>query len=347
MEPRIGSALSAGFRAANRSWAGIGFFGGTMLLVTVVSLFAIAATNPPALRPAGEEPAALPAPAVPAPAAPAVEPSVSPAAPAPAPDSAPPAAASDVNLFNQLETASQPPAIPADTAPPPADEHDRAVRAWLGRVWPLALFIVLVMLAVNVWLSGGQIGYLAARINGQPAPLALFWQEGARAFGRLLGAWALMMGSGIAVLLVLALASALLAPLPEGVRRVLGWLVLLALGAAGAWLLVRLSFWFIAVVVDRVGPVAGLKTSWRATKGRWLKTAGLGLLIGLISVGVSLAFGLVEGLGNLIGGAAAVVLGVGANLTGLVASLYIGFAALAAYIRFYQDVKGQGAASSG
>ncbi len=357
MEPRIGHAFSEGFRAANRSWVGIGFFAGTLLLVTVVSLFAIASTHPPTPSFPLEGRAAVPAPAV--------------ELPTPTPARAPSATTGDVNLFNQLD-ATQPPAAPAATTLPPTaasapsqttsdqapasaappdavrtqpDEQERAVREWFGRAWPLVLLIMLVMLVVNVWLSGGQIGYLAARVSHQPAKLSLFWQQDARAFGRLLGAWALMMGAGMAALLILALASALLAPLPEGVRRVLGWLVLLGLAVAGVWLLVRLSFWFIAVVIDRVGPVAGIKASLRATKGRWLKTAGLGLLIGLISIGVTLVFGLVEGAGNLIGGPAAVTLGLVGTLSRLVASLYIGFAALAAYIRFYQDVKGQPAAS--
>ena len=370
MEPRIGHALSAGFRAANRSWAGIGFFGGTMLLVTVVSLFAIASTRPPTPSGLGEGTVTAP-PMLP----PAIEEAVpgtpEAAAPAKVPASDSPQQDGDVNLFDQLD-ATQPPAAPADTTLPPTaastpspaasdqapvsaappdvvwtqpDEQERAVREWFGRAWPLVLFIMLVMLVVNVWLSGGQIAYLEAQVSHPPAKLSLFWRQGARAFGRLLGAWALMMGAGIAALLILALASALLGPLPEGVGRVLGWLVLLALAAAGGWLLVRLSFWFIAVVVARLGPVAGLKASWRATKGRWLKTAGLGLLIGLISIGVTLVFGLIEGVGNLIGGAGAVVLVVAGNLAGLVASLYIGFVALAAFIRFYQDVKGQAASS--
>jgi hypothetical protein len=354
MEPSIGRALSDGFRAANRSWAGIGFFLGTLLLMTVISLVAIASTNPPAPPVPGAESPAAPVPVAPTP--PAVEPPASTSAA----DSAPPAASGEVNLFNQLETA-QPPVAPAAvpqlaasdpvsaSAAPAAvaqtDEQTRAFREWFGRAWPLALFILLLMLVMNVWLSGGQIGYLAAQVSHQPAKLSALWQEGTRAFGRLLGAWALLMGAGAALLLVLALLASLLSPLPQGVRGVLGVVVLLAALAAGAWLVVRLAFWFIAVVVDRVGPMAGLKASWRMTQGRWLKTAGLGLLVGLISIGVSLIFGLVEGLGRLIGGWAAVGLGLVGNLAGIVASLYIGFAALAAFIRFYQDVKGQAAAS--
>ena len=355
MTPRIRHAFSEGFRVANRSWAGIGFFAGTLLLVTVVSLFAIASTHPPTPSLPLEGRAAAPAPAV------DVLTPVRPPAPA----------TGNVTLFNQLD-ATPPPVVPADTTPPPAtastpsptasdpapasavpsdavrtqsDEQERAVREWFGRAWPLVLLIILVMLVVNVWLSGGQISYLAAQINHQPATLSLFWQQDGRAFGRLIGAWTLMMGAGVVALLLLALASALLAPLPEGVRGVLGWLVLLGLAAVGVWLLVRLSFWFIAVVIDRVGPVAGFKASLCATKGRWLKTAGLGLLIGLISIGVTLVFGLVEVAGHFIGGPVAVTLGLVGTLSRLVASLYIGFAALAAYIRFYQDAKGQPAAS--
>jgi hypothetical protein len=356
MGPSIGRALSEGFRAANRSWAGIGFFAGVLLLVTVISLITIASTRPPARQFPLEDKyldvnALTPAPTAPPAAPPA----------APAPEATPPSPSGDVNLFNQLETTQPPPAsaaaetpspvaqptplLPAtDTAAERTDEQERA--DWLGRAWPVVAAVFLLMLVANVWLSGGQIAYLAARVSHQPAKLSVFWQEGTRVFGRLLGTWGLMMGAGAALLLVLALLGAALSPLPEGVRKVLGVLLVSALLAVGIWLVVRLSFWFIAVVVDRVGPVAGLKASLRATQGRWLKTAGLGLLVALISIGVSLAFGLVEGLGNLIGGGAAVVLGVAGNLAGLVASLYIGFAALAAFIQFYRDVKGQAASPS-
>lgn len=354
MGPSIGRALSEGFRAANRSWAGIGFFMGTLLLVTVIGFFAVVSTNPPAPPlPSAEGPAA-PAPAAPTP------PPAEPPASTPAADSALPAASGEVNLFNQLET-TQPPAAPEAASEPAASdpasvsalpddgaqqaEQERALGQWFGRTWPLLLFVLLLLLAANVWLSGGQIGYLAARVGNQPAKLSVFWQEGTRAFGRLLGAWGLFMGSGAVLLLALALLAMLLSPVPQGVQIVLGVILVLLAAAAGLWLAVRLSFWFIAVVVDRIGPVAGLKASWRATRGRWLKTLGLSVLLLLISIGASLVFGLVEGLGNLIGGWAAVALGLAGRLAGIVASLYIGFAALAAFIRFYQDVKGQAAAS--
>ena len=352
MEPRIGRALGDGFRAANRSWAGLGFFAGVLLLVTVSSLIAIASTRPPARQ--------LPLPAE------RLAPQAPVAAPAPtttqtAPPATPPAA--EVNLFNQLET-TQPPTAPSADAPSPAaqpapvlpaadaatsgrtDEQERAFREWLGRAWPVVAVAVLLMLAANVWLSGGQIAYLDAQLSHPPAKLSVFWQEGTRAFGRLLGAWAMFMLAATVLIVLLALAVGALSSLPQAVRSASGFLVLAVLLIVGVWLAVRLSFWFIAVVVNGVGPVASLKVSLSATKGRWLKTAGLGLLVALLSIGVSLVFRLVEGLGNLIGGSAAVVLGVAGSLLGLVASLYVGFAALAAFIRFYRDVSGQAASPS-
>lgn len=348
MGPSIRRSLSEGFRAANRSWAGIGFFTGVLLLVTVVSLMAIAASNPPTPPLPGEEGPTAAVPVAPTPVA------VEPPATTPAEERAPAVANSEVNLFNQLET-TQPPAAPTDatqpvasapaqatTVPPDAGaqlaEQERAFREWFGRAWPLMFLVLVVLLVVNAWLSGGQIGYLAARVSHQPAKLSLFWEEGTRAFGRLLGAWILLIVVGI---LVTVLVGSLLTLLPPVIGVVFSVLTRLVFMAASAWI----SLWFIAVVVDRVGPIAGLKTSLRVTKGRRLKTAGLGLLIGLIFIGLWLVFALIMLLSNAIGGVVAATLFVTGSLAGSIASLYLGFAALAAYIRCYQDMKGQVAAS--
>ena len=365
MGPSIKRALGEGFRAAARSWAGLGFFAGALLLVLIVSLIAIVSTRPPARQfPTPEESLAVPQTPATAPS-----PTTSAAPPAaPTPEAAPPSPSGDVNLFNQLETTQPPaasePVAPAaaapasETAPPApalpavnaaqarADEQERAMREWLGRAWPVIAVALLFMLAANVWLSGGQIAYLNAQLGHPPAKLSVFWQEGTRAFGRLLGAEALSMLAGAVLVLLLALAMGALSPLPPAVRNVFGFLMLAVLLVVGVWLVVRLSFWFITVVVDGVGPVAGLKASWRATRGRWLKTAGLGLLVGFLSFGVSLVFRLIEWLGSLIGGSAAVMLGAAGALAGLVASLYVGFVALAAFVQFYRDAKGSATAST-
>lgn len=340
MDISIVGAIREGFRVANRSWAGIGFFAAALGLVTLTSIGVIVVTNPPV--------PAVPGRAETEPIPPATD-AAAPGAEAPAPGT------QDVNLFDQLET-TQPRQAPSAEAPapvPPAEtvipdigaagesENAQAVRDWLGRSWPAVAFVVLLILCANIWLSGGQIGYLARKLSGQAAKLSVFWQEGTAAFPRLLSGWGLLMLSAVVMLLALALVGAAMRPLPDALANFLGLLILVVLAVIGAWLVIRLSFWFIAIVVDRVGPLAGLKASWRVTKGRWWKVAGLALLIAVMSLVISLPFGLIEGLSQAIGGPVGVVLGALANIAGLVASLYVGFAALTAYIRLYQDLKAQ------
>ena len=358
MDISILGVLREGFRIANRSWPAIGFFAGVLVLVTILSIGVIAVTNPP-VSSGGESSTrqVVPAATTDADAAAPASDVAAPAADTAAPGTETPAAGSDeVNLFDQLET-TQPEGTPSAESPAPIEPaapaadigpvngpgNEQAVQQWLARTWPAMALVFLLIMFANVWLSGGQIGYLAQQLNG-PAKLSTFWQEGTAAFPRLIGGWGLLMLGAIGVLLALSLIGVLLNPLPDAVASVLGVLVLLALAAAGMWLVIRLSFWFIAIVVDRTGPLAGLKASWRVTKGHWWKVAKLALLIAVISFAVSLPFGLIEGLGQAVGGGAAVALGVAANIVGLIASLYVGFAALAAYIRFYHALKGQPAA---
>ena len=59
----------------------------------------------------------------------------------------------------------------------------------------------------------------------------------------------------------------------------------------------------------------------------------------LLSYLVQLPFGLLDWIGGLAGGATASVFGVISGVVGAVASLYVGFITLGAYVRFYQDVK--------
>jgi len=66
---------------------------------------------------------------------------------------------------------------------------------------------------------------------------------------------------------------------------------------------------------------------------------GLGLLMALISYVAWLPFALVEWLGARLDGGAAMALGLIGNIGGIIVSLYVGFAALAAYLRFYVDTK--------
>ena len=295
MAPGIGRSFREGFRAAGRSWAGIGVFAAGWLIIILLVILGVALTNPPA------------------------------------------------DLFRGQQAALTTPDAPsAATAARPAADTP-AMEAWFGRAWPMLLLAFLFVITANVWLTGGQLGYLAARMRGQPAGVSEFWRSAGRAFGPLLGGTVLAFLVQAALVLFVLINGWILSLLPGGGR---GWpLVLFAVLvwtpaiAALLWILIRLSLWFVAIVVDRLGPVAGLKASFRMTRGYWWKLAGMGLLLALISYGVWLPVGLLEWAGSAAGGAAAMIFGVVGNLLGTVASLYVGFAMVAAFIQFYADAK--------
>ena len=339
MKPEIGRSIKQGFVAANRSWAAIGLFIGSWVLVIIVALVGVALTKPPAAL--FQEPATT---------SKAEAPAVRPASPQPA--STP--ATQKTDLFNQLATTDA--ATPsAPNAPSPAPDaaavrreeiaqRDRLAGEWFGRAWPVLFLVFLVVMAANLWLTGGQIGYLAKRVTAGQAKLSEFWASGTRAFGALVGGSLLSMAglAGLALVGVLiTVAFSVLANIAPNwgkiVLRLVGLILGLAILVGLIWLLVRLSFWFIAIVADRLGPIAGLRRSFRATRGQWWKIAGLGLLMSLISYGVWLPFGLLDWVSRQIGGAGEVGIGILSNLLGVIASLYVGFAMLAAYIRFYED----------
>ena len=131
----------------------------------------------------------------------------------------------------------------------------------------------------------------------------------------------------------------LLHELSVDARRML-IVLLLGVGAVGlCWYVIRLSFWGIAIVRDRLDPIAGLHASFSTTRGRWWKTLGLGMLSGCIFYGVRLPFGLIEVFGAMVGGGVAFLIWVLCSFFSFIVNLYVSFAVTAAYVRFYEDTK--------
>lgn len=351
MEPGIGRSIKEGFRAANRSWAGIGFMAACSIGILLVTVLGVMATNPPQelfQQPAADEREP-------------VSPAEQAAQQVPVPEEKP------GDLFKQMGAAEESPAPaqspeamvdvdPAAGSPSTAEaearaKQERALRQWLGRAWPVLLVLAIIVFSASLWIAGGQIGYLVQWVRGERARVSEFWVAGTRSFGALLAGslmWLLALGGlSLMVSLVVMALSALAGAAPGWIAVVLGLLLGLA-GVTGLiWAGVRLSFWFIAIVADRLGPIQGLRSGFRRSRGRWWRLFCLGVLMVLISVATQLPFGILEGIGNLIGGAAAVALVVVSNLTGSVVNLYVAFAMLAAYVRFYEDTKADaGAAGS-
>lgn len=337
----IGRSIREGFRAANKSWAGIGVVIGVWIVLAIIGVVGIGLTNPPAGL--GEQ-AGIPVAEI-----------VSP--PADTTTDVTPAPAEGATLFTELETAEDASSLaPEGVAPPAGDdagerpaqdkeqeEQNRLVQEWVGRAWPVLLVGVLLFVAVSIWLFGGQIGYLAQRVMTQQSSLSQFWTAGARAFWPLLGASLLMFVAFGGLALLVGVGAAPRAAVPDWFLAVLVVILCVAL----VWVAIRLAFWFIAIVVDRTGPIGGFRASLRATRGRWWRLFGLILLLTLISIGVQLPLGLLEGLGRLAGGAAMLATQLISGVVGGIAKVYLGFASLAAFIRFYEDAKAATASTSG
>ncbi len=358
MEPSIGRSIGEGFRAANKSWPGIGLMAGSWVLVGLFVVLAVALTRVPEelFRQTAEAPTEVPPAATPSSPLPPTPIPPEATAPTKTPSTSPAPEAGQADLFKEMAKtgeAARPVEEAAaaalkvtpkkDTAREEQARQERIMDEWFQRAWPMLLFCALLMIAANLWISGGQLGYLAKRITAQQSSVSDFLRAGARSFGKLLGASLISLAVVGAIALVIGLfavaGGALARVAPTWLLGILAALLILALMVTVVWLAVRLSFWFIAIVADGVGPIAGLKISLRTTRGRWWKLAGLGLVMALISYGIWLPFGLLDWASGFIGGATAMILGILSNLCAVLASLFIGFVTLAAYIRFYEDTK--------
>lgn len=302
----IGHSIKQGFQAANRSWAGMGVYAGGWAVVFAVAVLGFLLTGVP--QEAFQGPGAgLPVETIEEPAA--VDETGAP-----------------------LDDAAPAPALPADA--------DAAMAEWTGRAWPVLVILGLITIAASTWLYAGQISYLTARVRGQAATVGTYVSGATSAFGPLL-LTSLLMLAAIAVLgLLVVISGLILGALPEAAAGVLGGILLASGTAAVVWLMVRAAFWFIAVVADNRGPVAGLKASLAVTKGKWLKTFGLLACLFGIAIVALVLFNLLTGLAEVIGGPVGLAVQVLVTLAQLVLlNLYFGFAFVAASVRFYEDAK--------
>lgn len=302
MPPGVKRSLVEGFRVAGRSWGGIGLFVLAWLVVGLIVVAGLALSRPPATL-LEAPPAAV------APVAPAAEE----AAAAP-------------------ETAAAP--VLAQT------EQQQQLNAWLGRAWPVLLFGFVLLIAAGLLIQGGQVGYVTQQVRAGRATWADMSGAATRSFGSLLGAGCLSfaavgVGVGVAALLIAALQA-----LSGVVVAVVGIVLVLAMVAGVVWLSLRLALWPIAIVAERLGPVAGLKASWRLSRGRWWTLLGITATFLVISLGIAIISALAEGLSNVIGGGVALAMQLLNALVTGAANLFLSFATMGALVRFHEDAKG-------
>ncbi len=333
MEPTIGRSIRDGLLAAHRSWAVMAAMTGCWILVFVVVGALATTTHIPQelLREEEQEPGApVPAPATSAhqTSFPATTPTVSPASASATTDVAAPSG-------TRSETERD-------------RERTRIALEWIGRAWPILGLCLLILLIAGVWIQGAQLGYLAKQVTGAHPALSECMRAGTRAFRPLLGATLLSLAVTAGVILLLGLEGALLTLLsravPHGVIALLVVLEAVGLVTGLVWVGVRVLFWFIIVVASALGPIQALHASFRATRGRWWAVCGFTMALAAIAIGVQIAgslfAALLNGIGGIIGGPLFVVFSLIGNGVWIVANLFVSFAVLAAYIRYYTDLAG-------
>lgn len=326
------------------------------------------ATSPPSdtdqasVEPA---PAAEPqAPESPPPAEPAVAPEPPPAPQPPdAATEAPETAPEETTLFDEtakpdevvapsepvVATSAQPVSL-SETPSQLTNEDEQLVGEWLGRAWPVSILWILFALVGWTWLYAGQLGYLVQGVRAGRASVSAFWVEGTRCFWPIW--WASWLGvlAGLVVFAVIAGVIvgviALAQAVPVWVLAILG--VLLSLGALVGlvWLAVPMTLWPLAIVANHLGPIASLRAAFRATRGRWWRLFGLLVVLTCIALGVWMVVWVLDMIGSvfMVLGPVGIVVGFGflllMRLVDWAVNLYLGFATLAASIRFYEDCHG-------
>lgn len=321
----MGRSLREGFRASNSGWAGMACYAGAWIPVMIFLVIGLMMTNPP--QELFEE-AQQPAPALnqPQPSQP----------PAEQPSAAQPVPAAPV---------------PADASAARADaektqQRNRVIEQWFSRAWFVLFLLVIFAVCANTWIAAGQIGFLHKQVSAGPANASDFWRTATAAFGPLLAASAVAFLIGLGGLLAYGLAalvfSGLANALPAGLLVFAGLILVLASVVVLLWLGVRLALWFIAIVVDRLGPVAGLKASFNATRSRWWPLFALLLVFGAINFGAWLSFWVLmvvlAALGSMLTAVFSILVVIAYVF---LTQVYIAFAFTAAAIRFYLDARAQ------
>ena len=227
----------------------------------------------------------------------------------------------------------------------PSPEAMGVLTRWLARTWPVLLFCMFLLIFAGNWIYCAQVSYLTEVIRGEGARVSAFWIGGTRSFVSILLAGLLALGiyggGGGTVWIGIALSVGLLSQVSKVLSAILVALLLLGAVVLFVWFGVRLSFWYLSIPADQLGPVAGLRISYQRTKGRWWYTAGFFLVLTLVAFAVGLGFWILEwGVGKVPGGFSAVLVPL-TVLLGVVTNLYMSFFQLASTIAFYDGMKPQ------
>lgn len=173
--------------------------------------------------------------------------------------------------------------------------------AWGPEKWLGALVIIAVAALAGIFFQGGMLGFLSEVIKQGKAGLAVFWKNGTKFFGRLLGLAAILFAMfGIAAI-VFSILFALVAVLAKGntAINIAGITALLIPSAFAFYYLFLLIYSPIVLVTGDTKIFAAMRTSMQFTRKNILKLIGLAALLLLIAIAAGFLVGVLVVLATL------------------------------------------------
>ena len=171
-----------------------------------------------------------------------------------------------------------------------------------------ATFVISAILVSIV--TGSMTEYAVRRYRGEPMTLERAFRRGLERFLSILGAYALLelLIFGLVTLPLLLILVALVAGLSGASSTIAllcgGLILFVVLGVLALFLYIALALYPPAIMMENASAVGGLSRSWQMTRGhRWSLFGAIlvtAILVGVISIAISIPLGLVGSAGGLI-----------------------------------------------
>lgn len=248
------------------------------------------------------------------------------------------------NAMNAQSQSSAPLSPDAKKADPFANHP--TIQKWFAKSWPLVIILGLFSMLFGSYLYSWKMNYLVQRASGQDFVLrdsfrdALsLWVEYFKAFLIGLGFFlvAFAVSGGLCVLCF--------GVMPKVLAGLLTFLIVIVSSILLIWVGILLAFWYPAIAYEKKGALAGLRSSFHATKSRVFPLIGFYLVLGFISICSNIATRIVGFVIGVAGGIfhlplfLPVIL---ASVIGFLVGIFIDFLRNSSDIHYYLGVREQG-----
>lgn len=231
--------------------------------------------------------------------------------------------------------------------------QQESIVEWFPVLGPFMFILIILFLVLWTWIYGGLLGYLAQKLRKNQTGMREFLHYGSHAFGRVLSAYILFFcvifgGGFLGIFLPFStLWDSSAATILGSILKIIAILAALAVFLFLVCFVLRSPFWFIAVVADGEGPIAGLKKGFSLSRGHLRKLFELALLLFLIQVAIHVVFFIVQAIIGVLSSmpwagfsSIARVLALMVNISGQwVGSVYMTAVSVAAFIHLYDKIR--------